>query len=305
MCEVTLQPIALKLGRSDAQAIAISLATPHVTPAALGTLALPADLDPTVGVVLYGRAPIWLYSYLVNRLAAFPWVACCDLRCRAAIVVSSQVADPVPGDRIAVTVRKTPGPAVLIGGPPNSGKSVLANALRLTLTEAVPQRSHYLFRANWDGEGNHTFETPDLTLAEQLRSHHNRRLHHQQDAPDLIQQFFLDRGQELFNIRQMVDLTLVDVGGVPDIVKLPVIEQCTHYLIISNDLQKVQSWRELCDQFCTCPLEPLALIHSVLANHVAVIQEQPLLVLIAGPWQRGRHPEIPDVMRSRLLSLFD
>lgn len=305
MCEVTLQPIALKLGRSDAQAIAISLATPHVTPAALGTLALPADLDPTVGVVLYGRAPIWLYSYLVNRLAAFPWVACCDLRCRAAIVVSSQVADPVPGDRIAVTVRETPGPAVLIGGPPNSGKSVLANALRLTLTKAAPQRSHYLFRANWDGEGNHTFETPDLTLAEQLRSHHNRRLHHQQDAPDLIQQFFQDRGQELFNIRQMVDLTLVDVGGVPDIVKLPVIEQCTHYLIISNDLQKVQSWRELCDQFCTCPLEPLALIHSVLANHIAVIQEQPLLVLIAGPWQRGRHPEIPDVMRSRLLSLFD
>lgn len=305
MCEVTLQPIALNLGRSDAQAIAISLATPYVTPAALGTLTLPADLDPTIGVVLYGRAPVWLYGHLIDRLAAFPWVACCDLRCRAAIVVSSQVADPVPGDRIAVTVRETPGPAVLIGGPPNSGKSVLANALRLALTEAVPQRSHYLFRANWDGEGNHTFETPDLALADQLRSHHNRRLHHQEDAPGLIERFFRDRAQELHNIRQMVDLTLVDVGGVPDIIKLPVVEQCTHYLIISNDLAKIQKWHDLCDSFCGQPLEPLAVIHSVLANHMAVVQEEPLLALIAGPWQRGTPPDIPDIMRDRLLSLLD
>ncbi|WP_448564795.1 CRISPR-associated protein Csx3 [Trichothermofontia sp.] len=243
---VILQPITLKMARSDCQTLAIARLTPEISPASLATLAIPTDLNPQRGVLLYNKAPTWLYGHLADRLREFAWVACFDVRSNAAIVISSRIADLEPGDTFPVTVRETPGVALLIAGPPNSGKSVLANTLRMALDQHHPDCSHYLFRANWDGEGNHTFETPDRAIADRLRTENKRKLQHQPEADTLIEKFFSDRAQELANIRQVVDLTLVDVGGKPDPVKLPVIDQCTHYWIISNDAAKVDLWHDLC-----------------------------------------------------------
>jgi CRISPR-associated protein Csx3 len=58
------------------------------------------------------------------------------------------------GDRIVIKFSQDPGAVILIGGPPNSGKSVLSNLLRLNLPKCQPDVRMYLHRANWDGEGN-------------------------------------------------------------------------------------------------------------------------------------------------------
>jgi len=47
-------------------------------------------------------------------------------------------------------------PAILIGGPPHAGKSVLTYNLTIALRKLdVP---HYVFRASPDGEGDWSFE---------------------------------------------------------------------------------------------------------------------------------------------------
>ncbi|WP_448573211.1 CRISPR-associated protein Csx3 [Trichothermofontia sp.] len=298
--EVMLQPINLTTARSDCQTLAIVRLTPEISPTSLTTLEIPTDLNPEQGVLLYSQAPTWLYGYLVDRLRPFAWVACFHVRSNAAIVISSRITDLEPGDTFSVTVRETPGAALLIAGPPNSGKSVLANTLRMALDQHFPGCSHYLFRANWDGEGNHTFETPDQTIADRLRTENKRKLQHQPEADALIEKFFSDRAQELANIRQVVDLTLVDVGGKPDPVKLPVIEQCTHYWVISNDMAKVDVWHDL----CKAKLNPSVVIQSVLADHLDVLQQEPHLELCAGPWQRGQIRELPAILLRQLSYLF-
>jgi len=58
------------------------------TPDELAQLRLPDGLNPRLGVVLTGRAPIWLYGWLVHECHCTRWVACYDPRL-GAVVVSS------------------------------------------------------------------------------------------------------------------------------------------------------------------------------------------------------------------------
>ncbi|MBT9317703.1 CRISPR-associated ring nuclease Crn3/Csx3 [Leptothoe spongobia] len=51
-----------------------------ITPADLKGLDLPKNLIPSQGVVIEGKAPIWLYGYLVHACHASAWVACFDPR---------------------------------------------------------------------------------------------------------------------------------------------------------------------------------------------------------------------------------
>jgi len=58
------------------------------SPGDLAQLRLPAGINPRQGVVLTGRAPIWLYGWLVHECHFTRWVACYDPRL-GAVVVSS------------------------------------------------------------------------------------------------------------------------------------------------------------------------------------------------------------------------
>ena len=51
-----------------------------ITPADLKGLDLPKNLIPSQGVVIEGKAPIWLYGYLVHECHASAWVGCFDPR---------------------------------------------------------------------------------------------------------------------------------------------------------------------------------------------------------------------------------
>ena len=58
------------------------------TPDDLSQLRLPAGIDTRMGVILTGRAPIWLYGWLVHECHFTRWVACNDPRLGAVVVES-------------------------------------------------------------------------------------------------------------------------------------------------------------------------------------------------------------------------
>jgi len=58
------------------------------TPDDLSRLRLPAGIDTRMGVVLTGRAPIWLYGWLVHECHFTRWVACYDPRLGAVVIES-------------------------------------------------------------------------------------------------------------------------------------------------------------------------------------------------------------------------
>ncbi|WP_026097592.1 CRISPR-associated ring nuclease Crn3/Csx3 [Baaleninema simplex] len=59
-----------------------------ITPADLKNLTLPAGIDFRQGIAIEGKAPIWLYGYLVHECHPAAWVGCYDPRL-GIVVVSS------------------------------------------------------------------------------------------------------------------------------------------------------------------------------------------------------------------------
>ncbi len=285
------------------QTLGINLLTPQtlISVKEMLKLEFPSELNHQRGVILYGRAPMWLYSHLVEHCLDFPWVACYDIRSGGAIVVSSQVSKLEAGDVLPINFSKVPGAAILIGGPPNSGKGVLSNALRLSLAAKKPQKRVYVHRANWDGEGTYIYETPDQNLVNQLRNQNKYKIHKQPNSDQLLQDYFKYQGNATQKIRQVVDLALIDVGGMPKSEKIPLVEQCSHYIIISRYPDKIQEWHQLCGNW----LKPLAIIHSVWEERFEVLQRKPFLEIIAGKWERQHIKNVPDVLLEEVFKVIE
>jgi CRISPR-associated protein Csx3 len=119
-------------------------------------------------------------------------------------------------------------PAVLIGGPPHSGKSVLV----YSLTHALRERSvaHYVLRACPDGEGDWSNE------AEQQQVQFLR--YKGQFTPE-----FVDRMAAFLQRRHLP--LLVDVGGKPTDDQEALFSYCTHaVLLISRNRPGNQTYEE-------------------------------------------------------------
>jgi CRISPR-associated protein Csx3 len=259
------------------------------------TLEIPKELDWRREIILYGKAPTWLYSHLVWRFHKMSWVACFNIQLKQAVVVSSNIAEVQPGDTIPINTNQAPGNAILICGAPDSGKSILSHALRRNLPEIKSDWRIFLHRANWDGEGNHTLENPDPDLAKKLKDKNKFKLHLHPLADKLMPEYFAYHAEAVKNIRQVVDLALVDVGGKAEEVKKPVIEQCTHYIIISRYPEKIQEWHDLCGKI----LKPLAVIYSIWEDRVEVLRTEPFLELVAGKWQKS--VKVPEVLLDQIV----
>lgn len=300
--EVKLQVITLIANHKPCQTLIIDLLAPlrFIQPDVLQFLPLPDTLDLQQEVIIFGAAPIWLYAYLIEQCRSAPWVATYDLRTQSAVVVSSRISQYIPGDAIEIELNQIAQPTILIGGPPKSGKSVFSHALQRHLVQRQPALKIHIYRANWDGEGNHTYETKNVNLVEQLRRENNFKLHHQDESNLKIQKFFRDRAAETAKIRRVIDLTLVDVGGIPDPVKQPVVEQCTHYIIISSNSKEIENWHKLCNS----SLQPLIVIHSVLEERLEIVRTEPYLEAIAGPWERGQECYVPELLLDTVISIL-
>lgn len=74
------------------QHIHIKMMTPDgiIEPTDLKNLTLPPNIQWQQGVVIEGRAPIWLYAYLIHECHPAAWVGCYDTRL-GAVVVSTHI----------------------------------------------------------------------------------------------------------------------------------------------------------------------------------------------------------------------
>ena len=289
---IALDVITLPTSHGLCQTLAITLTQPQslISPQTLSTLELPVDLDLNREVILFGQAPTWLYSRLVNLCQAVPWIACYNMPMKQCVVIHSRVATPTVGEALTLIWNQVPCPAILIGGPPNSGKSVFSHALRQRLLQQNPAQQLFLHRANWDGEGNWTYETPHRPLSNTLVQRHEYRIHQTVETQALIPGYFQYHARAVKNVRSLTNLALVDVGGRPQPEKEPLLEQCTHYIIISRSPEDIETWH----QFCQPYLQPIAVIHSVLHPHLQIIATEPVLEIIAGPWGEEQPAIVPE-----------
>lgn len=272
-----------------------------IEPQDIETLELPTGINPQGGIVISGRGPIWLYGYLIHELHPTSWIACYDPRL-GAIVVSSHSRKVRAGQVLSLPISlfnplptsEPLCPALMIVGPPDSGKSVLSHALFKALLPEYP--NIYLQRANWDGEGNYSLELgKDKTqdIIETFKA---------QNRGGLTERFYPYHAQAILQLRRHKSLLIVDVGGMVQPEKYPILEACSHYLIISSQRSAVNSWHEFCGQRGN--LTPVAVISSVLTNTEEVHQVQPYLEITSGAWVMGQAPAIPEVLLKKVKALI-
>lgn len=269
----------------------------QIKPADLRDLELPSGIDTTGGVVISGRAPIWLYAYLTHELHPTAWVACYDPRLGAVVVATHSNMVHV-GDVILIEPpngrKKGLCPALMVVGPPDSGKSVFSHALFQALLRENPDI--YLQRAHWDGEGNYLLELEATTTESEIEAFKMR------DRGALTEGFFPYHSQAILKLRRQKSLVIVDVGGMVQPEKLPILEACTHYMIISSQLAAIDPWHEFCGDRGN--LKPIGVINSVLSTTEIIHQEQPHLEMTAGPWIRGKAATIPHALLKRVRELI-
>ncbi len=281
------QKLVIHLNRSDR----------IVQPQDLTALSLPTDVDLTAGVILSGRAPIWLYAHLVHELHPTPWVACFDPRLNGAVVVATHSLQAKVGQVISLAEdeqRPRLGAALLVVGPPDSGKSVLSHSLFQALLPGHP--NIFLQRAQWDGEGNWLLELPSSLTSEDREAF---KLFYK---GDLTTDFFPYQAQAILQLRRQKPLVIVDVGGRVQPEKVPILDACSHYLVISSKPEAIEEWHQFCRDRGN--LKCLAVIHSSLDPCEILHKREPWLEVTCGPWVQGSPGPVPSALLERVQALL-
>jgi CRISPR-associated protein Csx3 len=177
-------------------------------------------------------------------------------------------------------------PVVMIGGPPHSGKSVLA----YSLTQALRARgiAHYVLRAYPDGEGDWANEA-DQALVRRIRLKGA-------GTPEWIARMCRDIANRHLPL-------IVDVGGCPTAWQEAVFDRCTHAILLTPDEGSQAAWRELAARH---GLPLLADLQSVLDGYSLVQEIVPILRGQIGGLERGQTARGPtfDALVGRLAAIF-
>lgn len=180
-----------------------------------------------------------------------------------------------------------PLPAVAIGGPPHSGKSVLA----YSLTRALRARSvpHYLLRAYPpDGEGDWFLEgEPD-------------RVRHLRIKGAVSERWMPWLRRDV--ARRHLPL-IVDLGGIPSSEQAPVLDECTHGILLTPSEEARREWL---DYFAAHGLVLLADLRSDLAGENRLDAAEPVVRGVLAGLERGKRASGPafDALVERLDALF-
>ncbi len=179
-------------------------------------------------------------------------------------------------------------PAILFGGPPHAGKSVLFYSLAKTLREhGIP---HHAIRACPDGEGN-WFHELDQDKVRLIRVKGKW-------TDDFVRQVSLDVEHRHFPL-------LVDMGGRPTMLQTTLFNHCTHSLLLlrSDDQVSANVWRQMVKER---GLLPLAELSSDLYGMSTVISEKPVIKGTLTGLERGSkaHGPLFDLLVERIELLF-
>lgn len=184
-------------------------------------------------------------------------------------------------------------PAVLIGGPPHAGKSVLF----YSLTRALHERGivHHAVRACPDGEGNWFQEI------------------HQEVGPENIRLIFYSEKiwTDTFVKGISADVErrhlpfLVDMGGLPRESQLGILRNCTHAVLLLKPEEEtsMRSWREL---VALTDLSLLAEIYSYQEGESRLSEDAPVIRGTISGLHRGSIAQGPvfDALVDRIAALF-
>lgn len=149
-------------------------------------------------------------------------------------------------------------PAIIIGGPPHSGKSVLTYLLTQQLR--AWDVAHYVLRACPDGEGDWSQQAPPSTV----------QLLRYKGAFDTT---FVDRVCHDLSRRHLP--LLVDVGGRPTLDQERIFDFCTHAILLAPDDSGLACWREQAERH---GLAVVAELHSTLAGEDVITAINPVLL---------------------------
>jgi CRISPR-associated protein Csx3 len=158
-------------------------------------------------------------------------------------------------------------PAVLIGGPPHAGKSVLT----YSLTRALRQYGieHYVMRACPDGEGHWSQEAP-RQVAEAIRK---KGVY----TDEFVHSVCAD-------IESRKVPFIVDIGGLPRGEQFQIFRSCTHAILLSHPTPASVNWHELVRAYT---LELLADLISTLDGPSALETSYPIVRGTLTGLQRG------------------
>jgi CRISPR-associated protein Csx3 len=156
-------------------------------------------------------------------------------------------------------------PAIVIAGPPHSGKSVLAFELGRRLQQMGI--AHYVLQAVPDGEGRWFMESGPQAGAELRRQ-----------AKTEFSSGYVRHMLQVIDGRPAP--FLVDSGGAPRGDQFQILRACTHSVLLYRQPQELEPWRA---QLAALNLQPVAELQSTLTQQEAITQSAPLLQgLIAG-----------------------
>ncbi|MGC9397397.1 MAG: CRISPR-associated protein Csx3 [Anaerolineae bacterium] len=180
-----------------------------------------------------------------------------------------------------------PLPAVVIGGPPHSGKSVLAYSLTQALR--AQRVEHYVIRAYPPDYEGDWFLACDQELVRHLRI---KGAQSEAWLP-LVQRDIARRHLPL----------IVDLGGLPTPEQEALLDVCTHAILLAPDDATRDQWRA---RFEHHGLVLLADIHSVLEGETRVESQEPLLKGVLAGLERGQQAHGPtfEALVERLNLLF-
>jgi CRISPR-associated protein Csx3 len=177
-------------------------------------------------------------------------------------------------------------PAVLIGGPPNSGKSVLTYNLTQALREQGIQ--HYVLRAAPDGEGDWVSEAKQSIIRTIL-------------VPRTWTPAFVEHVCESLTHRPLP--LLVDVGGRPTPWQEIIFDCCTHAVLLTPDESTHSLWSDLVSRH---NLILLADLWSDLHGASQIMAARPVLQGVIAGLEWGERIGGPtfDVLLERIARLF-
>jgi CRISPR-associated protein Csx3 len=177
-------------------------------------------------------------------------------------------------------------PAVLVGGPPHSGKSVLIYSLSQALR--TRQVEHYALRACPDGEGDWSNQAPP-GLVREIRIKG-------QWTPQWLQRIGRD-------IQRRHLPLLVDVGGRPTAEQAELFGLCTHAVLLTPDDASRAAWQELVGRQ---RLPVLADLRSTLAGENRLDATEPVLRGVLVDLERGKRASGPAfaALVERIAALF-
>lgn len=276
-----------------------------IEPKEISHITLPKEIDYTKGVIISGKAPVWLFTCLTHLLHIAKWVATFDPRLGAVVVQSHDINSPQTGDIIPPeeitkhlslpeksvknqTKKDQISKVIAVVGPANSGKSVFIRELQKNLKANYPvlyQNDFFLIRACPDGEGDWF---GDVSADEGKLFRHKKRFDNE---------FVIQMTNNIKEIKKTKNLVLIDCGGIIDKKNQQILNECTHSIIVSRDESDIKEW---IGALKSSEIELLFQINTELNNVNEKVDEK---TYILGPFTReSKNADIPQILIEKIIS---